>query len=88
MRRFELVGSLVDVWCFSLHIINDRALPPDYTVGRRFGGSTKDNLWPCDLDILAREIVLNEGNRGDRTGLAFLRQPETITAGLKRNSRP
>jgi hypothetical protein len=67
MRRLDLVGSLVDVWCFSVHIMNDRALPPDYEVGRPFGVSTKDNLWPWDLDILAREIVLNAGNRGDRT---------------------
>lgn len=67
MRRFERVGSLVDVWCLALHIMNDRALPPDYLVGKPFGVYHKDNLWPWDLDILAREIVLNASNRRDRT---------------------
>ena len=66
MRRFERVGSLVDVWCLALHIMNDRALPPDYLVGKPFGVYHKDNLWPWDLDILARETVLNATTRGDR----------------------
>jgi hypothetical protein len=67
MRRFELIQGLVDVWCYSQHVLNARPLPPDYAVGKPFGVTLNRNLWPWDLDILAREIVLNAGPRGDRS---------------------
>ena len=67
MRRFDLVGSLVDVWCYSMHVVGNRPLPASYAVGKPFGTNVKSNLWPWDLDILSREIVLNAGTRGDRS---------------------
>ena len=36
-------------------------------MGAPWGVRLKHNIWPWDLDILAREIVLNAGERGDRS---------------------
>ena len=34
MRRFSLVDSLIDVWRYSSHILNNKPLPLDYAVGK------------------------------------------------------
>jgi hypothetical protein len=68
MRRFDQLASLVDVWRYSLHVIEGQALPSGYAVGmpaQRLG-PLKEHLYPWDLDILARELVLNAGRGGDR----------------------
>jgi hypothetical protein len=67
MRRFSLVEGLIDVWRYSLHIIDNLPLPPDYAVGKPPFEPIRRNLWPWELDILAREIVLNAVTRGDRS---------------------
>lgn len=66
--RFSLVPSLEDVWTYSLHIDEGNPLPSNYAVGRDllFAGNLKDQLYPWDLSILARELVLNAGTHGDR----------------------
>jgi hypothetical protein len=33
MRRFSLVDSLVDIWRYSGHILDDQPLPPNCAVG-------------------------------------------------------
>jgi hypothetical protein len=67
MRRFDLVGSLVDMWCYSTHVMGNRPLPAGYAVGKPFGTTVRSEIWPWDLDILSREIVLNAGTLGDRS---------------------
>ncbi len=67
MRRFSLVESLVDVWRYSLHILNDVPLPADYAIGKPPFEPIKRNVWPWELEILAREIVLNATTKGDRS---------------------
>lgn len=67
VRRFSLVESLIDVWRYSLHILYDVPLPPDYAIGKPSFEPIKRNLWPWELDVLAREIVLNATTRGDRS---------------------
>jgi hypothetical protein len=67
MRHFSLADSLIDVWRYSLHIIDDRPLPPDYAVGKPPLDQIKRNIWPWELDILAREIVLNATPKGGRS---------------------
>ncbi len=64
MRRFDLVTSLIDVWSYSLHIIENQGLQPGYAVGLDKAANLKKHIHPWDLDILAREIVLNAGNGG------------------------
>ena len=68
-RRFSLVSSLVDVWRYSLHVMEDQPLPSDYASGRTAFTfrPLKEDLYPWDLDVLTRELVLNAGARGDRT---------------------
>src|SRR5260370_12366637 len=67
MRKFSLVESLVDVWRYSLHVLNDAPLPADYAIGKPPFEPIKRNVWPWELDILAREIVLNATTKGDRS---------------------
>lgn len=69
LRRFDLVSSLTDVWRYSLHVIEHHSLPADYAVGvnRLTTSPLKSYLFPWDLDVLAREIVLNAGKGGDRS---------------------
>jgi hypothetical protein len=67
MRRFDLVHGLVDVWCYSLHVMEGQPLPADYAVGALPFKPLKEHFYPWDLDILARELVLNAGKRGDRS---------------------
>lgn len=68
MRRFDLLSSLVDVWRYSLHIMEDQPLPADYAAGMSaLTRPLKEHLYPWDLDILARELVLNAGTGGDRS---------------------
>jgi hypothetical protein len=69
MRRFELLPSLVDVWRYSLHVTEGQPLPSDYAVDRTAFTfkPLKEDLYPWDLDMLARELVLNAGARGDRS---------------------
>lgn len=57
MRQCNLEASLVDVWQFSRHIMNDAKAPvqpgmPPY--------SLKQYLYPWDLPTIAREVVLRE----------------------------
>lgn len=69
MRRFDLLSSLVDVWRYSLHIMEDQPLAADYAIGKKplTSGPLKEHLYPWDLDILAKELVLNAGMGGDRS---------------------
>jgi hypothetical protein len=69
IRRFDLLSSLADVWRYSLHVMEDHPLPADYAIGRNplLSGPLKEHLYPWDLDILAKELVLNAGSGGDRS---------------------
>ena len=69
MRRFDLLEGLQDVWRYSLHIVERQPLPTDYAVGkeRLTLKPLREHLHPWDLDILAKELVLNAGKGGDRS---------------------
>jgi hypothetical protein len=67
MRHFSLADSLIDVWRYSLHIVENAPLPLDYAVGKPPLEQIKRHIWPWELDILAREIVLNAVPKGDRS---------------------
>ena len=67
MRRFVIVDGLLDVWRYFLHIIDGIPLPPGYLVGKPAFAQLERNVWPWDLEIIARELVLNASARGDRS---------------------
>jgi hypothetical protein len=67
MRRFSLIDSLVDLWRYAQHILDDKPLPPNYAVGKPRFEPIRRRIWPWDLDILARETILNASTRGDRS---------------------
>jgi hypothetical protein len=68
MRKFDLVSGLVDVWRYSLNVMEGQPLPADYAVGAgAMLKPLKEHFYPWDLDILAKELVLNAGKGGDRS---------------------
>jgi hypothetical protein len=68
MRRFDLMSSLVDIWRYSVHLMEGEPLPRDYAVGIPSPlKSLKEHFYPWDLDVLAKELILNAGNGGDRS---------------------
>jgi hypothetical protein len=67
LQQFDLRESLADIWRYSLLVMEKRPLPRDFVVGIPFGFDIQKVLYPWELDILAREIVLNAGTRGARS---------------------
>jgi hypothetical protein len=69
VRGFELVPSLVDVWRYSLHLTEDKPLPAGYAFGVEAptAQSVKEIIYPWELDVLVREIVLNASDHGQRS---------------------
>lgn len=66
MRRFALLDGLVDVWGYALHVIHGQPLRAGLAVGipLQIGGHIGDYLYPWDLDVMARELLINAGARG------------------------
>lgn len=67
MRGFELVPSLIDVWQYSLHVMEDKPLSAGYAIGIPTTQSVKELIYPWDLDLLVRELVLNASDYGQRS---------------------
>jgi hypothetical protein len=69
MRQFPLLPSLEYIWVYSEHIANGLVLPPALRFRNSIGGTVnlKDTIFPWELDLLAREIVLNAGTDGTRS---------------------
>ena len=69
MQRFALLEGLVDVWQYSLHVMEGQPLPPGYAAGkeRLTPRPVAELVYPWHLDILARELVLNARHTGERS---------------------
>ncbi len=68
MRRFDLETSLLDVWHYALSLNDDKPLPPHYAVAppaKYQFVSLKTLLHPWELELIARELILNAGVGGD-----------------------
>lgn len=66
MRQFALIPSLINIWQYSNHLTFGTALPPQLRFTNEFGLpiNMADQIYPWDLDILTRELILNAGSRG------------------------
>lgn len=66
MRRFGQASSLFHVWRLHHHLLDDAPLPREMGPPPKPWRERKlnEHVWPWDLDILAREIVMH----GDPTG--------------------
>ncbi len=67
LRRFDCLEGLVDIWAYSMYVMGNRPLPGGYLADRPRHDLTqlKNLLFPCDLDILSREFILNCGHGGE-----------------------
>lgn len=72
MRTVQTVPSLLAVYALHQHLLHDTPLPDQLQPRDRFGLPirVKENLFPWDLDVLAREVILN----GDPAGKHSLQQ--------------
>jgi hypothetical protein len=63
LRQCHLEASLIDVWHLSQHIMNNGQAPVQPGV-RPY--SLKQYLFPWDLPVIAREVVLNANHNGNK----------------------
>lgn len=68
MRRLDLDTSLLDVWHYANYVMEDILLPDHYAVDRGAyrSSSVKSLIHPWELDVIAKEVILNAGSGGDR----------------------
>ena len=68
VRQFPLVPSLLHIWRFSSHVLYQQPLPRNYPAGiPGLRDGLRQSLYPWDLDVLSRELVLNCGGGGLRS---------------------
>lgn len=71
LRRLSLEESLLVIWTYSAHLSRDLTLPPMF---RGKGGEPidiRDYVWPWELALLAREVLLNASANGTASLLNF-----------------
>lgn len=66
MRTVQTVPSLVAIYALHQHLVNDNPLPRGLQPRNKFGLPIRvaDILFPWDLDVLVREVVLNGSPEG------------------------
>lgn len=64
LRQYNLQQSLEDVWRLFDHLSNKKPLPLSFADGRPH--RVRDYLFPWDLDIVARELILHASSTGTR----------------------
>lgn len=62
IRTCNLQLCLEDIWAYSQHLLGDRILPDIIAGGKRL--QLKDHVYPWNLSVLARELVLHASRRG------------------------
>lgn len=69
MREFAAVPSLVHVWRFAEHLAHNGPLPVDPAPRDHLGRviNIRKEVFGWELEIVARELILNAGAEGDRT---------------------
>lgn len=64
MRRYALFPSLLQMWAYSLHIVDDLPLLPSLAVGAPSPDLVKKHVYPWDLEVIVRELILNADQHG------------------------
>jgi hypothetical protein len=67
LGEFPLLESLIHIWRYSLLTIDKVALPSNYISGVPRSVAPDTVPYPWELDLLAREMVLNAGPGGTRS---------------------
>jgi hypothetical protein len=92
LRQFGLQESLIDVWRYSLLVMDKIPLPPSYIQGIPLNIDPRSVLYAWELDILSREPYVVRGQTfhgadwilSDQTGHVFI---EAKTKRLTVNAR-
>jgi hypothetical protein len=64
MRRFAIAPSLLQLWGYFVCVTENRVLHSSLAVGKPPHLDLRTHLYPWDLEILVREVILNAGERG------------------------
>lgn len=64
MRRFAVVPSLMQLWGYFLYVSEGQRLPERLGLGVPQSFNIRERVYPWDLEILVREIILNAGPHG------------------------
>lgn len=64
MRKYALLPSLLQMWAYSLHIVEGLPLHPALGVGAPSPDLVKKHVHPWDLEVMVRELILNAGLHG------------------------
>lgn len=64
MRKYALWPSLIQMWAYSIHIVDDEPLHPLLGIGSPDPDALKRHIWPWDLEIIVRELILNADKYG------------------------
>lgn len=64
MRRYALLPGLAQMWAYSLHIVEGLPLHPSLGVGAPSPDLVGKHVYPWDLEIIVRELILNADKRG------------------------
>lgn len=64
IRQFNLTVSLHNIWHYSQHLLNNKALPKGFTPSGQ--QPIKNLVRPWELNILLREIILHASSNGEK----------------------
>lgn len=62
IARFPLLPNLVSLWGYGLHVAAQRTLPSNVGIGRPPFIDVRRHLWPWDIELLVRELLLHSGS--------------------------
>ena len=78
MRKHALWTSLQQMWAYSVHIVDGQPLHPSLGIGAPDPDAVKKHVWPWDLEIIVRELILNADDYGSQTLSTWNRLADTI----------
>lgn len=83
MRQCSLEATLVDLWQLSQHVANPAAMRAPAQAGAR-PYSVEGHLFPWDMPVLAREILLHAQQRGGTKRLNTPDAIQTVVTSLRK----
>jgi len=84
LQQFDLVSNLRIVWALSVHLAYGEPLPSNFLAGMPWHlRDLKGHIYPWDLDVIARELILNAGSGGPNS-LKRWNDLATVTNHLRR----
>lgn len=59
IAQFPLIPNLISLWSYGLHVAEQGPLSPDLGIGRPAFTDVRAHLYPWDIELLVRELLLH-----------------------------